>query len=35
MNISIGIVDREDKLLNGKGAIYYTGKSGKVYENGK
>lgn len=35
LNISIGITDREDKDLNGRGAIYYTGRTGSVYENGK
>lgn len=34
MNISIGICDRGDKGVGGAGAIYYTGRSGKVYENG-
>lgn len=34
MNISIGITDKQDKYINGRGAIYYTGKSGKVFENG-
>lgn len=34
MNISIGITDKQDKYINGRGAIYFTGKSGKVFENG-
>lgn len=35
MNISIGITDREDRDMDGRGAIYYTGRTGMVYENGK
>lgn len=39
MNIYIGITDKEDRGgkqgRDGRGAIYYSGRYGKVYENGR